>query len=107
MAGEKPAAPPAAPAADAPAATVAVVTFAKSNKTAVLTPDKSILEASEDIGVNIDYQCRVGICGVCKTQMLSGSVTQAVQDALTDADKGQNIILACQAKATGPVSVDA
>ena len=99
--------PLAAPAADAPAATAAVVTFVKSNKTAVLTPDKSILEASEDIGVNIDYQCRVGICGVCKTQMLSGSVTQAVQDALTEADKRQNIILACQAKATGPVSVDA
>ena len=106
-AGDEPAPPLAAPTADAPAAIAAVVTFAKSNKTAVLTPDKSILEASEDIGVNIDYQCRVGICGVCKTQMLSGSVTQAVQDALTEADKRQNIILACQAKATGPVSVDA
>jgi ferredoxin-NADP reductase/ferredoxin len=106
-AGYEPASPPTAPAADAPAATVAVVTFVKSNKTAVLTPDKSILEASEDIGVNIDYQCRVGICGICKTQLLSGRVTQAVQDALTEADKGQNIILACQAKATGAVSVDA
>jgi ferredoxin-NADP reductase/ferredoxin len=95
------------PAADAPAAAAAVVTFAKSNKTAVLTPDKSILEASEDIGVNIDYQCRVGTCGVCKTPMLSGNVTMAVQDALTDEDKAQNIILACQAKATGPVTVDA
>lgn len=103
----EPAPPAEVPAADAPAATAAVVTFAKSNKTAVLTPDKSVLEASEDIGVNIDYQCRVGTCGVCKTPLLSGSVTMAVQDALTDADKAQNIILACQAKAIGPVTVDA
>lgn len=105
---EKPAVPengqPAAP--ETPTNT-AVVTFAKSNKTALLTPDKSILEASEDIGVNIDYSCRVGTCGICKTKLLSGNVTMAVQDALTDEDKAQQIILACQAKATAPVSVDA
>jgi len=95
------------PAAPETPANTAVVTFAKSNKTAVLTPDKSILEASEDIGVNIDYSCRVGTCGVCKTKLLSGNVTMAVEDALTDEDKAQQIILACQAKATAPVSVDA
>jgi len=73
----------------------------------VLTPDKSILEASEDIGVNIEYSCRVGTCGICKTKLNSGKVTMAVEDALTEEDKGQNIILACQAKATEDVSVEA
>ena len=82
-----------------------IVLFSKSNKTAILTPDKSILEASEDVGVNIDYQCRVGTCGVCKTQLTSGNVTMAVQDALTEGDKAKNIILACQAKSTEEVSV--
>jgi len=95
------------PAAPETPANTAVVTFSKSNKTALLTPDKSILEASEDIGVNIDYSCRVGTCGICKVKLLSGAVTMAVQDALTDQDKAQQIILACQAKATAPVSVDA
>ena len=84
-----------------------VVTFAKSNKTAVLTADKSILEASEEVGVNIDYSCRVGTCGICKTKLISGNVTMAVEDALTEDDKAQNMILACQAKATEAVSVDA
>ncbi|OJV17272.1 MAG: hypothetical protein BGO21_25600 [Dyadobacter sp. 50-39] len=84
-----------------------VVTFAKSNKTAVLTADKSILEASEDAGINIDYSCRVGTCGVCKITLISGKVTMDVEDALTEDDKAQNIILACQAKATEAVSVDA
>ena len=73
----------------------------------MLPPDKSILEASEDVGVNIDYSCRVGTCGICKTKLLSGSVTMEVEDALTEEDKTNNIILACQAKATGDVSVDA
>ncbi|HUC83079.1 MAG TPA: 2Fe-2S iron-sulfur cluster-binding protein [Flavisolibacter sp.] len=84
-----------------------VVTFAKSNKTAVLTPDKSILEASEEVGVNIDYSCRLGTCGICKVKLNSGKVTMAVEDALTEDDKANNMILACQAKATEDVSVDA
>lgn len=73
----------------------------------MLTPDKSILEASEEVGVNIDYSCRVGTCGICKIKLNSGKVTMAVEDALTEDDKTQNMILACQAKATEDVSVDA
>lgn len=88
-------------------ATSAICTFARSKKTAVLPPDKTVLEASEDVGVNIDYSCRIGVCGICKTKLLSGSVTMEVQEALTDEDKAQNIILACQAKAVADVAVDA
>ena len=93
--------------AQAASATEAVVTFARSNKTAALPPSKTILEASEDVGVNIEYSCRVGTCGVCKTKLISGEVTMEVEDALEAADKAQNTILACQAKATSAVSVDA
>jgi ferredoxin-NADP reductase len=88
-------------------ATSAICTFARSKKTAVLPPDKTVLEASEDVGVNIGYSCRIGVCGICKTKLLSGSVTMEVQEALTDDDKAQNIILACQAKAVADVAVDA
>jgi ferredoxin len=49
----------------------------------------------------------VGVCGACKTKLLSGSVTMAVQDALTPEDKAGNLILACQAKSTAPVRVEA
>ncbi len=95
-----------APEGTAPAA-AAVVTFARSNKTAVMPPGKTVLEASEDVGVNIDYSCRVGTCGVCITRLLSGSVTMEVEDALTEEDKAGNMILACQARATNDISVDA
>jgi ferredoxin-NADP reductase len=94
-------------AASASAATSAVATFVRSNKTASLPPDKTVLEASEDVGVDIEYSCRVGTCGICKVKLLSGTVTMEVQDGLEPADKLQNMILACQARATGDVSVDA
>jgi glycine betaine catabolism B len=100
-------APKAAALAPEDAGKTAIATFARSRKTVVLTPDKTILEASEEAGVSIDYSCRVGTCGICKTKLLSGKVTMDVEEALTDEDRANNIILACQAKATEDVAVDA
>lgn len=85
----------------------ATIRFATSNKTVPLAPDKTVLEVAEAVGVSIDYSCRVGICGVCKTRLLDGNVSMEVQDALTPEDKARNIILACQAKSIGNLAVDA
>lgn len=99
--------PATAVSAPAQPASSPVCTFARSGKAAPLPPDKTVLEASEDVGVNIDNSCREGYCGVCKTKLLAGQVTMAVEDALDENDKAQNIILACQAKSTGDVTVEA
>lgn len=97
-------APPAAPAIGPATATVR---FAKSNKIVPLPPDRTVLDVAESVGVPIDYACRVGICGTCKTQLLDGKVTMEVEDALTPEDKARNIILACQAKSVGNLVVEA
>ena len=113
VADAKPAATPGAvaspttPDAGAPTTAAITVMFQKSGKPASLPPEKSVLEASEDVGVNIPFECRVGTCGICKTKLISGEVTMAVQDALTPEDKAQNMILACQAKSTGNLVVEA
>jgi len=85
----------------------ASIRFAKSGKVAPLPPDKSVLEVAESIGVPIDYSCRSGICGLCKTHLLEGSVTMEVQEALTEDDKAKGMILACQAKSIGNLVVEA
>lgn len=85
----------------------ATLSFARSGKAAALPPDKTVLEVAESIGVPIDYSCRVGTCGICKTKLLAGQVTMEVQDALTDEDKASGVILACQARSLGNVTVDA
>ena len=61
-------------------------------------PRQSILELSEELGIGIEFSCRVGTCGLCKVQMTSGEVEMEVQDALDEDDKTNGIILACQAK---------
>lgn len=83
------------------------VKFRKSDKDAELASDLTILECAEECGIAIPFECRSGICGQCKTPLVSGKVTMDVQDALTAADRKKGLILACQAKAAADIVVDA
>jgi len=85
----------------------ASIRFSKSNKVAPLPPDKSVLEVAESVGVPIDYSCRAGTCGVCKTQLVEGKVTMEVEEALTTDEKARGLILACQAKSIDNLVVEA
>jgi ferredoxin-NADP reductase len=114
---------PAAPGTSAtpsPAATGPLVTFSKSNKAAKIGADRSgeqaalatgpgqtILELSEELGIGIEFSCRIGTCGVCKVKMTAGEVDMAIDDALDDDDKKNGVILACQAKPKSEVTVAA
>jgi ferredoxin-NADP reductase/DMSO/TMAO reductase YedYZ heme-binding membrane subunit len=82
------------------------VRFERAGKTAEPAA-LTVLEAAEEAGVEIPFECRSGICGQCKTKLISGKVTMGVQDALTPADRAKRLILACQARPVGDVVVDA
>jgi glycine betaine catabolism B len=97
-------------------ATGPLVTFSKKNKSAKIRvdlkvgdspPRQTILELSEELGIGIEFSCRVGTCGVCKVRMTSGEVEMAVQDSLDDEDKTNGLILACQAKPKSEITVEA
>ena len=83
------------------------VRFQRAGKTAEQPGELTVLEAAEDAGVAIPFECRSGICGQCKTKLISGVVTMDVQDALTPGDRAKRLILACQARPVGDVVVDA
>jgi ferredoxin-NADP reductase/DMSO/TMAO reductase YedYZ heme-binding membrane subunit len=85
----------------------ASIVFRRANRTVDAAGDRTVLEAAEDAGVAIPYECRSGICGQCKTQLLSGRVTMEIQDALSAAERGRGLILACQARALQPLEIDA
>src|SRR6266699_3161726 len=99
--------PPAVSLPPSVAASLPTVTFSASDKSAPLPPDKCILDVADEIGVEIDNSCRVGTCGTCRIKLLSGEITMAVEDGLEPGDKENGIILACQAKATANVEVEA
>ncbi|MBY0493388.1 MAG: 2Fe-2S iron-sulfur cluster binding domain-containing protein [Cyanobacteria bacterium] len=89
------------------AATGPLVTFSRNRRSARIHVDQTVLEFSEELAIGIEYSCRVGTCGVCKVRMTSGEVEMAVEDALDPDDKVNGIILACQAKPTSDIVVEA
>ncbi|HET7438729.1 MAG TPA: 2Fe-2S iron-sulfur cluster-binding protein [Nitrospira sp.] len=83
------------------------VTFQASDTTAPVPVDATILDAADEAGVFIDNACRSGTCGSCRVKLISGTVSMAVEDALTEQDKAEGYIPTCQAKIRGEVKVDA
>ncbi|WP_397571895.1 2Fe-2S iron-sulfur cluster-binding protein [Schlesneria sp. T3-172] len=81
-------------------------TFLASGVTAPVPVDATILDAADTAGVSIDNACRSGTCASCRVKLVSGQVTMDIQDGLTDQDKAEGYILACQAKVQGDVEVD-
>ena len=98
--------------ANAPAETlapgeIARVTFSRAGRDIEMTGDQTLLDAAESAGLSLPFECRSGICGQCKTRLVSGRVTMDVQDALTKADRTNGLILACQAHPASDITVDA
>jgi len=84
------------------------VEFRKSGKSAKWDERfGGILELAEDNGVEIENDCRQGICGTCKTKLLSGKVEMDVDDGLTSEDIDQDMILPCVAVPKTDVSIEA
>lgn len=82
------------------------VDFTRSHKTTSMF-GCTVLEASEAVAVDIPWSCRVGTCGVCKSHLVSGDVTMAVEDGLEPGDRERGMILACQARTTSDIAVEA
>ena len=72
------------------------VEFRQSNKT-VEWDDAfgSILELAEENGIEIESECEQGVCGTCKTKLISGEVEMETEDGLDDTDLEENMILLC------------
>ena len=75
---------------------VASITFSTSNQSIEVDASSTVLEAAEQAGVAIPWECRSGICGQCKLRCISGRVTMDSRDALSKSEEANGFILACQ-----------
>ena len=48
------------------------VKLARSNRTIVVQPGKTILDALLDAGITANYACAEGVCGTCETKVIEG-----------------------------------
>lgn len=75
------------------------VEFVDLDVTIEVPADKPILEAAEEWGLDLPYQCRMGICGVCSAlRVEEGEVDQEEGMFLARSEKEEGYVLTCIAR---------
>ena len=84
------------------------VSLTKSDRTFSVAPDQSVLDAALAAGLNLPHSCKGGNCGACRARLLEGRVTypNGRPLGLSDAEVAENLILLCQARATGDLCIE-
>ncbi|EIK95626.1 CDP-6-deoxy-L-threo-D-glycero-4-hexulose-3-dehydrase reductase [Pseudomonas sp. M47T1] len=79
-----------------------------NGKTFSSEPGTSLLDSAKAAGITLEYSCRTGRCGVCKTTVLSGD-TEALkgESSLTADELAAGMILTCCRQALSNVELDA
>lgn len=69
------------------------------NETLEVPANKSILEAAEEVGIDLPYQCRMGVCGVCCAMRETDcEVDQTEGMFLSESEKEEGYVLTCIGK---------
>jgi len=75
------------------------VEFVDLGRTIEVPADTPILEAAEERGLDLPYQCRMGVCGVCSALRLeTGEVDQVEGMFLSSGEKDEGYVLTCVAR---------
>ncbi|HEY3380890.1 MAG TPA: iron-sulfur cluster-binding domain-containing protein [Vicinamibacterales bacterium] len=80
--------------------------LSKSGRTVPVLEGQSLLEAAEDAGVDIPSLCRSGVCGTCRTRVVSGRPVCA-SDAMDPDDRARGYVLPCVTWLDGDCEVEA
>ncbi len=83
------------------------VTFQKSGLTIDVAEDEYILEAGEEAGLNLPYDCRSGTCTTCIQKCVEGEIDQDLAFALDDEDEEKGLRLICIGSPLTDVVLDA
>ncbi|MGW7542627.1 FAD-binding oxidoreductase [Streptomyces sp. NPDC054770] len=86
---------------------VFTVEFTRSRRTLTCDADTSLLAAASRAGLSLPASCAQGICGTCKTTLLSGSVDMRHNGGIRPREITQNKILLCCSRPRENLVVDA
>ena len=90
----------------APASARPRLALVKSSLTVVVAGSQTLLDAADEAGAQIPSLCRAGVCGTCRTRLVSGNA-QSSSDALDDRDRQAGYVLPCVTWALGDCALEA
>ena len=74
------------------------VEFTKSGRTIEVGPASFVLQAAKDAGLRLPNSCTKGMCGTCKSKLLSGSVDMQHAGGIRQREIDAGMILICCSK---------
>jgi glycine betaine catabolism B len=102
----------AAPPVERPAETTTPVTatyrveFAKSRRVIACAPTTNVLHAALAAGIRLPSSCTRGLCGTCKSTLLSGAVDMKHEGGIRQREIDNGQILICCSKPLGDLVID-
>ena len=90
-----------------PAPATASVTFARSGCEVACPAGTTVLAAAEQAGVRLPSSCAEGMCGTCKSTLLSGRVDMKHAGGIRPREIAQDKFLPCCSTPDGDIVVDA
>lgn len=78
-----------------------------NHKIFIADQERTLLDSAKSQGIVLEYSCRTGRCGVCKTKVLQGSTTvMQGEQALNEAELEMGYILTCCRSALSDLVLD-
>ena len=83
------------------------VEFVRSGQTLTCAEDENVLDAAYAAGLSPASSCGQGMCGTCKTTLLSGTVDMQHNGGIRPREIAQNKVLICCSTPTSDLAIDA
>ena len=83
------------------------VEFVRSGRTITCADDENVLDAAYAAGLSPASSCGQGMCGTCKSTLLSGEVDMQHNGGIRPREIAQNKVLICCSKPLSDLTIDA
>jgi CDP-4-dehydro-6-deoxyglucose reductase len=84
------------------------ISLSTSRRSFSAAPDRPVLDAALDAGINLPHSCKSGNCGACRARLLRGEVDypNGKPLGLSDSEAAEGLILLCQAHPRTDLSLE-
>jgi ferredoxin-NADP reductase len=82
------------------------ITFAQTGQVIQCAPDATILSAARAAGLRLPSSCTRGMCGTCKSRMLSGAVDMKHEGGIRKREIDNGMVLLCCSKPKSDIVID-
>lgn len=82
------------------------IEFAQSGRIVECPPDTTILAAAKAAGIRLPSSCTRGLCGTCKSRVLSGTLDMKHEGGIRQREIDSGLALLCCSKPTSDLVID-